>query len=316
MKKWTRLPGSFPWYLLTLPFLLWACGSDGGPTGPTGSSMVSLSFEGLQPLPEGINYQAWAVAAQGGGVVGYPLVLFNLNEEGAMYDPSDDSLITGPFQVDLAAEEVIGVGLSLELSSSILLYSSYTFILGGEMVEGTAELTTEDWLGINADFSEAAASYVLTTPTDEDGSNELSGLWFMDPTGTSTVTGLTLPDAPSGWDYEGWVVIDGTPVSTGKFFTHSAQDSGDPYSGPVGGPAFPGEDFLLNAPGELVFPADLSGSSVFITLEPWSDWDVEPATPFFLRILEGEVPAEATTLTLYDLMPADTPLPSGVATVQ
>lgn len=316
MKKWTRLPRGVPTPLLVLPFLLTACGSDGGPTGPTGSSMVSLSFEGLQPLPEGVNYQAWAVAAQSGGVVGFPLVLFNLNEEGAMYDPADSSLIAGPFQVDLAPDKVIGVGLSLELSTSILLYSSYTFLLGGEVIDGTAQLTTGDWLGIAADFSQSTGSFVLTTPTDEDGTNELSGLWFMDPTGDPTVTGLTLPEAPPGWDYEGWVMIGDTPVSTGKFFTNSAQDDGDPYSGPVVGPAFPGEDFLVNAPGEVVFPADLSGSSVFITLEPWSDWDVEPESPFFIRLLEGEIPAEAAALTLYDLLPPETLLPSGVATVQ
>ena len=78
----------------------------------------------------------------------------------------------------------------------------------------------------------------------------------------------------------------------------------------------PGEDFLHNPPQGVAFPLDLSGASVYVTLEPWLDFDKDPAAPFFLKILEGQVPADPVSLTPYDLSSLADQLPTGTATIQ
>jgi hypothetical protein len=100
--------------------------------------------------------------------------------------------------------------------------------------------------------------------------------------------------------YEGWAVIDGIPVTTGKFTDINAADKAAPYSETVApGPPFPGEDFLLNAPSGTTFPTDLAGKTVVISVEPSPD---NSAAPFVLKPLVGSVPTSATDHTLYDMM--------------
>lgn len=74
------------------------------------------------------------------------------------------------------------------------------------------------------------------------------------PAASGPTAGLTLATLPAGWKYEGWAVINGTPVSTGTFTSASAADDSAPFSGATAGPPFPGEDFLQNAPSGLTFP--------------------------------------------------------------
>ena len=94
--------------------------------------------------------------------------------------------------------------------------------------------------------------FILATPTTDDSGDELSGIWFLDLiTGTPDVS-LQLPDLPEGWIYEGWVVMNGMPVTTGKFTQVDAADELAPYSGNDNlGPPFPGEDFVMNAPSGI-----------------------------------------------------------------
>ena len=44
------------------------------------------------------------------------------------------------------------------------------------------------------------------------------------------IVGLVLPVLPDSWLYEGWVVIDGTPVSSGRFSAVDTPDFDAPYS--------------------------------------------------------------------------------------
>jgi hypothetical protein len=84
----------------------------------------------------------------------------------------------------------------------------------------------------------------------------------------------------------------------------------------LAGPPFPGEDFLTGAPPGLTFPTDLSGATVFVTIEPWREWDVERANPFFVRLLETQIPVDAVQGTLYAMDPVVDQLPTGVASIQ
>ena len=300
-RTWT-LPASFL-SAAALSVLLFGCSSGGGITVPEGSSTVSLSVNGLEPMAGGLNYQAWVIHQSGSNTFGFPLVLFNMDGDGQMVDPVADTVLTGPFHAEVDAVDAVGFTTSLELTSQLVQVSSFTFILSGEFSDGTATLATDDFFALNRDFSNAAGEFILATPTDDVPDNELSGIWFMDPTGSSVEAGLDLPQAPTGWVYECWVGVNGQAVSTGRFEWPNEADSTEFYGSGVSNdrPLFPGEDFLFNAPQGVDFPLDLAGASVFITIEPWHEFDVYPEDPFFLRILEGQVPGDPATQTVYGM---------------
>ncbi len=303
---------------LALVFLLalLGCGGDGPITGPNGSSTITLSLTGLRPLGEGLNYQAWLISGTPSEPWGSPVVIFDIDEEGRMLDPAADTVLTGPFPGRLDPPDVLGVAVSLEASDTLLSYSSYTFLLGGDLVQGSATLTTEHWIAFDHSLDNSSGRFVLGTPTDEDEGNELAGVWFMDTGAIPTGPGLNLPEAPEGWIYEGWVSLEGVDLSTGKFLGPVGADSSNLYGGASPGPAFPGEDFLTGAPAGLTFPPDLSEAGVFVTMEPWKELDVGSDGPFPLRLLEGGVPVGATPQTPYELVSLVDQLPSGTATIQ
>ena len=183
--------------------------------------------------------------------------------------------------------------------------------MSGSISGGKATLSIGHSAALGDDFSGASGTYILATPTDGPNTNEKSGLWSLDlSTGTPAV-GLNLPTLPDGWVYEGWVVIDGTPVSTGRFTQVDRADIAAPYSGPESGPPFPGEDFLVNAPEGLTFPGNIVGNVAVISVEP--DPDDSPA-PFALKPLLGAIPEYATDHFNYSIGTAAV-FPQGTATI-
>ena len=60
------------------------------------------------------------------------------------------------------------------------------------------------------------------------------------------------------------------------------------------GPAFPGEDYIQNAPNGLTFPTDLKGATIVISVEPVPD---NSTNPFTLKPLAHVVPANAAVHT-------------------
>lgn len=296
--------------------LLQGCGSEGQITSLEGNSTVTLQLQGLEPLTGGMNYEAWLIAGTQESPWGFPLVLFNISENGEMVDPVADTVLTGPFQAGIDASAVFGIAVSLEQTETLQAYSSFSFIVGGQIVGGSATMSTAHWIAFNTSLTEATGGFVLRTPTDEDPENETSGVWFLDPTATPVRAGLGLPEAPSGWNYESWVVLGDQSLSMGKFFLPDAADSTGTYSGTIQGPGFPGEDFLTGAPAGLTFPTDLSGASVLVTMEPWAQWDLEPDSPFFLKIFELQIPADGAPETLYEMTSRVGELPTGTATIQ
>ena len=135
----------------------------------------------------------------------------------------------------------------------------------------------------------ATGKYIIAAPTGTGAANEeFSGIWFLDNSSGSAVAGLDLPTLEAGWKYEGWVVIDGTPLSTGTFTSVTGSDEAAPFSGSNPGPAYPGEDFLVNAPDGLTFPTDLRSRTTVISIEPYPD---NSTAPFTLKPLAGDIPA-------------------------
>lgn len=175
---------------------------------------------------------------------------------------------------------------------------SSTHILAGDFSGNVAALTIGHTAALGSDFTDAAGKYILATPTNGGNTDEASGVWWLDNSNPPAVAGLTLPDLADGWKYEGWAVIDGTPVSTGTFTRVDAADEADEFSGDTPGPAYPGEDFLVNAPDGLTFPTDLSEANVVISIEPDPD---DSAIPFFLKPLVHQVPANAEDHMVFDM---------------
>lgn len=159
-----------------------------------------------------------------------------------------------------------------------------TKILAGDFSGNSANVTT----GIVGDFSNASGAFFLRTPTDETGmnnGNDQYGVWFGTP-GAPPTPNFVLPTLPAGWAYEGWVVGDNGPISTGTFTTFNTMDSSNGFSGTQNnaGPPVPGEDFFLNAPAGETFPLDVRGRTVVISVEPVPD---DSTAPFVMKPLVG-----------------------------
>ena len=288
-----------------------ACGDDNDSTSPEGSSAVTASFTGLQPLEEDLNYQLWAITESGGYYYGYGVAMFDVNGSGQMVDPAAETVISGDFTVGLAAENIYGFAVSIELSDELVGSSSYTILIGGETSDNQTTLSTGSWLGLEIDPAEISGKYTLATPTDSVSGNEINGIWFLDVSSGLSFDGLALPDLGSGWEYQGWVLVDGKYISTGKFSAADEADDDNPYSGSYSSPAFPGEDFLNESPSGFTFPLDLRGATVIVTIEPWDEYDTDEGTPFYLRVLEADISAAATDHQTYFMNTVTGSLPTG-----
>jgi hypothetical protein len=292
-----------------------ACGGDDTIWEPLGSSLVTLSFQNLEPLRGGLNYQAWAVEFRTGSYWGSPMGIFTFDESGQMVDPSTGEVLSGSFEARVDAGDLYGVQVTIEMSDVVVSQPSGIYILGGTVANGSANLGQDSWLSLTLDLSGMSGRYFLATPSDNLDDNELSGVWFADYNGGSPFQGLVLPQAPEGWDYEAWVVMGDDTLSTGKFYSSARADTLNIYGGITGNYAFPGQDFLQNAPEGMTFPTDLSGTLVFVTMEPWEGYDVEPLSPFPFKLLEAGIPPDAVPHTNYSMTSLFDGIPRGTATV-
>lgn len=296
-------------------FLVGACSDSSTNWEPRGSSMVTLSFQNLPPLDGGLNYQAWAVEFRNGAYWGSPMGIFNLDESGQIVDPATGAVLSGEFEASLNAEEVYGVQVTVEDSEVLVIQPSGTYILGGTMVNGLANLGQESWLSQATDFSSITGRYFLATPSNDLEDDELSGVWFADYNGGDPRQGLNLPQAPTGWDYEGWVIFGDDTVSTGKFYFPGIADTLNLYGGLTGNLPYPGQDFIKDPPAGLTFPTNLSGLPILVTMELADTFDVAPSSPFFFGLLEAQIPLDAEPDTNYDMTSLFDVFPRGTASV-
>lgn len=260
----------------------YSCKDDNDTTDTT----FDLNINGLEDLGNDFRYEGWLI------VDGAPVTtgLFTVNADGEM---SSNSFTVSQADLDAATKFV----LTIEPSPDSDPAPSDVHIVAGDFNGGTANLSVGDPAALGNDFSTSSGSYILATPTNGMDNDENSGVWFLDPA-AGPGAALDLPTLPAGWEYEGWAVIDGTPVSTGRFTDLAAADSDDSFSGTMSGPPFPGEDFLMNAPAGLSFPVDLSGATMVISVEPSPD---NSPAPFLLKPLLGQAPANAADHTSYAL---------------
>jgi hypothetical protein len=267
--------------------ILSGCGGGNSPSGST----LRLTNRGLKPLLNGFHYEGWALIDGKAETTGK----FNVDAGGNLVDLSGNPIPNGDFSTGLALGRASAVVITIEPAGDTDKVAAKTHIVAGSLSGGSANLTVGDSRALGSDFASAVGNYVIATPTDGDGNNEKSGVWFirMDD---GPKKGLTLPALPEGWKYEGWAVINGTPVSTGTFRDPAMADASAPFSGSQPAPPFPGEDFLQNAPAGLSFPTDVAGGKAVISIEP--DADDSPA-PFELKPLMADISTSAVAMSNY-----------------
>jgi hypothetical protein len=253
-------------------------------------SGIDLVVQGLVPLTGGFHYEGWVVLDDEHHSTGP----FNVAPDGVLVD-LEDTMILDPFTADVDFADASAFFVTIERGErgergeprdEAARTPSDSRLLGGELVDGVAELTVTDEHAVGADLSGAGGVFILATPSGP-GVNERSGVWFITLAGEP---GLSLPELPDGWTYQGWVTIEGTPVSTGRFDDPAAPDDASPHSGDAYVPPVPGEDFLHDPPEGLTFPTDLRGERVFVTIEPEPDIGPEP---FFLTLRAHKGPDDA-----------------------
>jgi hypothetical protein len=123
-----------------------------------------------------------------------------------------------------------------------------------------------------------SGGFILKTPTTHaDDGDDSQGIWWLQLINGGPSASLVLPELPNGWVYEGWVVGDNGPISTGRFMAANQEDSDGAgmTAGPDGFPMFAGQDFI--AP-----PMDLIGHAAVISVEPEPD---DSPMPFALKPL-------------------------------
>jgi hypothetical protein len=280
-------------YLALLAFGIFAtsCSSDDDNSVSTTADLV-LNLNGLETLGSDYVYEGWIIV------------------DGAPVSTGTFISVSSPQTFSVNAEQLAAATtfvISIEPAVDLDPAPAATKILAGDFTGNSASINT----GLVGDFSNAAGAFFLRTPTDETGmnnGNDENGVWFGTP-GMPPVPNFELPTLPAGWVYEGWVVGDTGPLSTGTFTTFDTVDSAAPFSGASAGPPVPGEDFFMNAPAGETFPLDIRGRTIVISVEPMPD---DSIAPFVMKPLIG-VAGNDTAPAIHDFGQNLMSLPTGTA---
>jgi len=237
---------------------------------------LTLNFSGLEDLGPDFLYEGWVI------VDGAPVSTGTFSVD--ILRIVSQSQFTVDSQILSRATKFV---LSIEPNPDPSPLPADTKIFAGGFNGNIANLNT----GTIASFVDISGKFIVAAPTGTGAEDEkYSGIWFLDNSSGSAVAGLELPTLEAGWKYEGWVVVDGLPLSTGTFISPSGSDDAAPFSGTNPGPTYPGEDFLQNAPQVLQFPMDVRAKFAVISVEPFPD---NSPAPFTLKPLAGMIPNDA-----------------------
>ncbi|MFC5046580.1 anti-sigma factor [Aquimarina hainanensis] len=272
---------------IALGVMLSSCNNDDDNSG-TDSNVANLNIDlkGLEDLGDGYLYEGWII------VDGAPVSTgtFSVDGEGALSQKAFEVTKT-------SLETATAFVLTIEPDPDSDPAPADTKLLLAEFGSGnTASVSLAPVA--EGDFATSSGDFFLRSPTDEasgtaNNMNDQYGVWFGQPAMPPLAT-LNLPTLNAGWKYEGWVVTENGPLSTGTFTAVNEADdnAGSPegFSGTESfGPPIPGEDFFRNAPEGVTFPLDVRGKTVVISVEPFPD---NSPAPFLLKPLVGTAGTE------------------------
>lgn len=250
------------------------------------TSRLNLSLDGLENLGNDFVYEGWII------VDGNPVStgVFTVNDNG---DLSETSFSISKETLDSATRFVLSIEPAIDSDPA----PADTKLLVGDFTGNSANVNS----AIVGDFSNAAGAFFLRSPTDEvdpgnpNNMNDQYGVWFGTP-GAPPTPNFVLPKLSAGWAYEGWVVGESGPITTGVFTDFDGRDDFNLFSGDEFkmGPPIPGEDFFLNAPAGETFPLDVRGRTVVISVEPVPD---NSPAPFAMKPLVGTAGQETAPAT-------------------
>lgn len=279
---------------LALGFFATSCSNDDDAVTTTTTTALTIDLNGLEALGSDFVYEGWVI------VNGSPVSTGTFT---SVNFPQTFQVNTA--QLNAATRFV----LSIEPTVDPDPLPAATKVLAGDFSGSAASINT----GLVGDFSSASGTFFLRTPTDEMGmgnnGNDQNGVWFGAP-GMPPTANFTLPVLPEGWVYEGWVVGETGPLTTGTFTDFSAADGESPFSGASAGPPVPGEDFFENAPNGETFPLDVRNRRVVISVEPVPD---NSPAPFAMKPLVGIAGTE-TAPVAHDFGLNLASLPTGTVT--
>lgn len=248
--------------------------------------VAEVVVDGIEPLAGGFHFELWGIIDEAPVTIGK----FNVDASGAIVDLEGIAIPDAQFDAGRDLLDATDFVITIETEGDVDITPGVSKYLAGPRDGVDGELVIADPSALGDDFSSADGQFILATPTDGPDSSEYAGVWFLDLGTNPPTPGLELPDLPEGWEYEGWAVVDGTPISTGRFTSVDMADLAAPHSGPSPGPMVPGEDLLLNAPEGLTFPADLRGQRIVVSIEPEPD---DSERPFTLKPLIADVAENA-----------------------
>jgi len=298
---------------------------------PSPNGTFTLQLSNLPALPDSLVLAAW-IMDETGRVI---------HKFGKLDYPSGATSFTGNFQVTLSEfqQNTLNqfVCISVEDKDSLLTdsTSSNVFILISKIRNNSSNLTVvpkkisdvafgsdfDDQKYVGSDtsaaippsFKTAKGVYTVFTPTGVDA-NTNSGVWFLNYKSDGVYeTGLRIPELPAGWAYKGWVKVNGTYLPVGEFTLAAGNDAQNLYVGTKPMPAFPGEDFIQNAPSGISFPLNLAGQEVMISLEPIGFNGYNKNEPFPLILFHGAIPTPVSNTASTILQNTSSSFPTGTA---
>lgn len=257
-----------------------SCSNDDD-NSPTNANLT-LNLSGLEALGSDYVYEGWIIV------------------NGAPVSTGTFSSVTFPQTFSVNADQLENATrfvLSIEPAVDPDPAPAETKLLVGDFTGNSANVNS----AIVGDFSNAAGAFFLRSPTDEldpgnpNNMNDHYGVWFGTP-GAPPTPNFVLPTLSAGWAYEGWVVGESGPITTGVFTDFDGRDDFNDFSGNEFkmGPPIPGEDFFLNAPAGETFPLDVRGRTVVISVEPVPD---NSPAPFAMKPLVGTAGQETAPAT-------------------
>ncbi|MEL6543964.1 MAG: hypothetical protein AAFQ82_05025 [Myxococcota bacterium] len=245
------------------------------------AATLTVNFDALPPLGEGFVYEGW-------------LIVDGSAESAARFPWTQTEVILEIPVEQLAATLYV---LTIEPEFGDDPAPSPVHLVGGSFVDGVATLSVDHRTAIRTDFETAEGRYILAAPTSPNAADYDKGIWFGSQ--------MSLPSLANGWTYEGWVVGENGPVSTGRFRSLQGEDSDGtgPTAGPLAGPPIPGQDFIDP-------PVSLIGNTVVISVEPEPD---DSPAPFALKPLIDDVLTDVGDHGLQAFERNSEPLPTGTA---
>ncbi len=289
--------------------LIVAC-SDDDDNSSANNDNLKLNISGLEALGSDFVYEGWLI------VNGTPMSTGRFTNPNLQSQNVSDDLLEDAEAFVLTLEPANETGDALAAPADSKMFRA----------DFMGDTATISYVTIDSEYADLSATELtgyafLRTPTDEpagtmNNENDEAGIWFGSP-GMPPTADLDLPDLSNsaGWTYEGWIVVNGTPYSTGTFNNPQAADDNASTSSVKGsendGPPIPGEDFIQNLENTgFAGGADLRGGTAVISIEPVPD---DSPAPFALKPLTAPI-GQATAPERYLLTENFGSFPTGTIT--